>query len=166
MDIFIEGIIDNAVFVILFGVFVLLAIISLSKYTLFGEGSPSLWDKRVRNIPYASVFLSIGIIGTFWGIYEGLLEFDTNNINESVPSLLDGLKTSFFTSIVGLILALIYKICFSIFTTSITEEKNVVEGVKKSLETLNESIKSLDGSVVSCKNEFSKMLNDFDSKDK
>lgn len=54
-----------------------------------------------------SVFATIGILGTFLGIYFGLKEFDVKNINESIPNLLEGLKTAFLTSIVGVSLSMI-----------------------------------------------------------
>lgn len=43
-----------------------------------------------------------GILGTFIGIVIGLLHFDTGNIDQSVPQLLDGLRFAFFTSITGM----------------------------------------------------------------
>ncbi len=55
---------------------------------------------------FKSLIMSIGILGTFAGIFVGLLGFDTNNILDSVPTLLDGLKTAFYTSIVGMGLAI------------------------------------------------------------
>mgnify|MGYP001267187967 FL=1 len=55
-----------------------------------------------------SIFTTIGIFGTFVGIIIGLLNFDVNNITDSIPILLEGLKTAFFTSILGVILSLIY----------------------------------------------------------
>lgn len=51
----------------------------------------------------------IGVIGTFCGITMGLFMFDTNNIEASVPSLLDGLKTAFITSITGMACAVLLK---------------------------------------------------------
>ena len=55
---------------------------------------------------------SLGILGTFLGIVIGLIKFDTNNIDQSIPYLLEGLKTAFLTSIIGMI----GTICFKIFT--------------------------------------------------
>lgn len=47
---------------------------------------------------------ALGILGTFTGIIIGLLNFDTESIDTSIPVLLDGLKTAFITSIVGMFL--------------------------------------------------------------
>jgi hypothetical protein len=48
------------------------------------------------------------------GIALGLLHFDTTNIQDSVPSLLDGIKTSFWASIAGIVGALTIKARFQI----------------------------------------------------
>jgi len=55
---------------------------------------------------YKSIIISIGVLGTFLGIFLGLMEFDTTNIKESVPILLEGLKTAFITSIVGMAISI------------------------------------------------------------
>lgn len=43
-----------------------------------------------------------GVLGTFLGITLGLLFFDTNDLTTSIPLLLNGLKTAFFTSLAGM----------------------------------------------------------------
>jgi hypothetical protein len=60
-------------------------------------------DASVHQLP--SILVAIGILGTFTGIFIGLLNFDVNQIDTSLPHLLSGLKTAFFTSILGLILS-------------------------------------------------------------
>jgi DNA anti-recombination protein RmuC len=52
---------------------------------------------------------SLGILGTFIGIFIGLYRFDVNNISDSIPLLLGGLRTAFLTSIVGLLTSLSLK---------------------------------------------------------
>ena len=58
----------------------------------------------------ASAMTSIGILGTFSGIFIGLLDFDVANISQSVDELLNGLKIAFGSSILGLAGALIFRI--------------------------------------------------------
>lgn len=48
-----------------------------------------------------------GILGTFIGIVLALQGLDTKNITESIPNLLSGLKTAFWTSIFGAFFAII-----------------------------------------------------------
>lgn len=50
---------------------------------------------------------TIGMFGTFLGIFLGLMDFDTVNIENSLPVLLDGLKIAFLTSIAGLVFSII-----------------------------------------------------------
>ncbi len=54
-----------------------------------------------------SIIVSLGILGTFIGILIGLLGFDSSSVSDSVPKLLEGLKTAFITSIFGMFLAIL-----------------------------------------------------------
>ena len=57
-----------------------------------------------RIIEYFPTLVStLGVLGTFWGITKGLMAFDTSDLDQSIPGLLDGLKTAFFTSLTGMI---------------------------------------------------------------
>lgn len=63
-------------------------------------------EKLVANrriVEYFPTLVStLGVLGTFWGITKGLMVFDTSNLDQSIPGLLDGLKTAFFTSLAGM----------------------------------------------------------------
>ena len=64
-----------------------------------------LWFRKIRHQQVnaiASIVTVIGVLGTFAGIAWGLLNFDTQNIEASVPLLLEGLKFAFLTSIMGI----------------------------------------------------------------
>lgn len=60
-----------------------------------------------------SQIVSVGVLGTFVGIFIGLQAFNPDDIINSVNEILVGLKTAFFTSIVGMsvstILSLVQK---------------------------------------------------------
>ena len=49
-----------------------------------------------------SLISTFGVLGTFAGITLGLYYFNTGDLKESIPLLLDGLKTAFFTSLAGM----------------------------------------------------------------
>ena len=49
-----------------------------------------------------SQIVSVGVLGTFVGIFIGLQGFNPADIINSVNEILVGLKTAFFTSIVGM----------------------------------------------------------------
>lgn len=76
-------------------------IIFISAWALLTIGAPMYF--RSRGAQEGQMLATgFGILGTFIGIVVGLLNFDTGNIDASVPQLLDGLKFAFFTSIVGM----------------------------------------------------------------
>jgi len=49
-----------------------------------------------------SQIISLGVLGTFIGIYIGLQDFNPNDMKNGINGILVGLKTAFFTSIVGM----------------------------------------------------------------
>lgn len=56
--------------------------------------------KWLEQLP--SVISTLGVLGTFLGITRGLVSFDTATLDTSIPILLEGLKTAFFTSLLGM----------------------------------------------------------------
>ena len=56
--------------------------------------------KWIDQLP--SIISTLGVLGTFLGITRGLMSFDTATLDQSIPVLLDGLKTAFFTSLLGM----------------------------------------------------------------
>lgn len=67
-------------------------------------------DKAQRYARFTpSLLVSIGIFGTFLGIFFALVDFNVNRVDESIPELLSGLKVAFGTSIVGLFLSLLFR---------------------------------------------------------
>lgn len=69
-----------------------------------------VWDFKTFGEPmhkdFKAIIMSTGVLGTFVGIFVGLMGFDTLALQDSVPLLLNGLKTAFYTSIVGMGLAI------------------------------------------------------------
>ena len=59
---------------------------------------------------FKSQIVSVGVLGTFVGIFIGLQGFNPEDIMNSVNKILAGLKTAFFTSIVGMTVATILSI--------------------------------------------------------
>jgi hypothetical protein len=62
-----------------------------------------------------SIFTTAGIFFTFLGIAEGLYVFNPEKIDASIPALLDGLKTAFIASVVGVGAALSIKLRYAVF---------------------------------------------------
>ena len=114
-------------------------------------------DPVVILIPGAVI--SLGIFGTFLGIFLGLREFNTDDINASIPSLLDGLKTAFVTSLFGMSASLILKWQFSLFdksdATSGTEAQSddpveLLAKVVEGMTTLNNTVTGIGDMVYKC----------------
>lgn len=81
-------------------------IIVITAMTAYFHG-PVYSLRTVNAAP--SILTSVGIFGTFFGIALGLANFDANNVEASVPQLIEGLKTAFWSSIAGLLGAMTIK---------------------------------------------------------
>ncbi|WP_309244020.1 hypothetical protein [Caballeronia sp. EK] len=55
------------------------------------------------------ILTTVGISGCFLGIAMALLKFDPTNVSDSVPQLLDGVKTAFWASVCGVLGSLILR---------------------------------------------------------
>jgi len=65
---------------------------------------------QITKKDFKSQIVSVGVLGTFVGIFIGLQGFNPEDIINSVNDILSGLKTAFFTSIVGMSVALLLSI--------------------------------------------------------
>lgn len=82
-------------------VIILAAVIGYFTINYWKDNDKLLANRKiVEFIP--TLVSTLGVFGTFLGITVGLMAFDTTNLNESIPVLLDGLKTAFWTSLVGM----------------------------------------------------------------
>jgi len=109
--------------------------------------TPIFAKKILNKNELIGLVTTLGILGTFAGIVWGLLNFDVTNIYGSVPQLLEGLKTAFFTSIAGMIGGIIIKLfprVYGIKQKADERELTAVESMAFSLkrieETQNESL--------------------------
>lgn len=63
----------------------------------------SLSENRQTIESYPGLSTTWGVLGTFFGITIGLVFFDPKDLDKSIPILLGGLSTAFFTSLCGMI---------------------------------------------------------------
>lgn len=111
--------------------------------------TPYWFRNRFSKNQLSNLSLTLGITGTFVGIFLGLLDFDTINIESSVPSLLDGLKIAFVTSITGLVISIIVKIFPEFWKLpKIVSDDNVEKELLSSLIEMNNSTKSFKNSII------------------
>jgi len=86
---------------IILGIFVLVLFFPKTYYgKLFSSGA-------------TTVLPSIGILGTFVGVFIALLNFDANNMEGSMTLIIGGLKVAFVTSIFGLLTGIVVKLAQS-----------------------------------------------------
>lgn len=82
---------------------ILFAILCSVGYIFYLYRNGKLGSSR-RTTEYLPTLVStLGVLGTFLGITIGLVAFNTGNLDESIPELLNGLKTAFFTSLLGMV---------------------------------------------------------------
>ncbi|WP_428239847.1 hypothetical protein [Gynuella sp.] len=128
---------------------VLLGLITL--LTVYFHG-PVFSIHTAHNAP--SILTSLGIFGTFVGVAIGLMDFNTDNIQASVPALIDGLKTAFWTSIAGIFGALTIKFRFALHMirkgNQVSRSGATLEDVVNEVRHLGQSISGeADDSLVS-----------------
>lgn len=101
---------ENSSLVTIISVIVILCFFALYLIRLLiAKGdNQKLKNNRISFESKAAVLSTLGVLGTFLGITWGLMGFDADNLDNSIPILLGGLKTAFFTSLAGMICSLVY----------------------------------------------------------
>lgn len=89
---------------------------------------------------FPSLVSTLGVLGTFWGITKGLMAFDTTDLDRSIPDLLDGLKTAFFTSLAGMVGSMI----LSAFISRKQDEKDGgVSDINQAAGEITKAVKAM-----------------------
>ncbi len=89
-----------------------------------------------RGRSFKNEIVSLGILGTFIGIAIGLYHFDVTNIKESMPQLLEGLKTAFVTSGMGIF----FSILLSIFKPQATKKEEIIYALEEVVKDFNKNL--------------------------
>lgn len=87
--------------------FIILCAAGAFIYIYVQSKKDKLFEHRgvVEMLP--SLISTLGVLGTFLGITLSLYYFDTNDLTTSIPILLNGMKTAFFTSLAGMVGSLV-----------------------------------------------------------
>lgn len=162
---------DTTEITIIVGVIVIVFLFSILTY--FSTDAEKA-QRYARFTP--SLLVSIGIFGTFLGIFFALVDFNVNRVDESIPELLSGLKVAFGTSIVGLFLSLTFRavILYKPKKIKSTEEADVKDlllkmtEVKDAISADNESsvitqLQKLRSETIDSLKEMQKSFSDFAS---
>ena len=117
-------------------------------------------DTELSNIP--NFLISLGIFGTFLGIFLGLLNFNPNEIGKSVPGLIGGMKLAFASSVVGLFFALLIK--WKILKNSkIKDDKELTDTEVLNIENIFKAILSIQSSLLNADGPYINQFNKFQS---
>ena len=104
-------------------------LISTSIIMFFIIGA--FWDKRKASL--INILPALGICGTFIGIVYSLWFIDTNDIQNSIPLLLDGMKIAFLTSILGMGSSIIIKILLE-YESPQTEDSETAANISELIQ--------------------------------
>ena len=124
-----------------------LGILAIWAYIFFYRFTPL----TIAHAP--TVLTTLGIFGTFVGIAWGLSGFNVNSVQESIPILLDGLKTSFWASVVGVGGAVSIKMKHLIIVSfkedkTATDYDATIDDVASLLRALNNSLRQSEQTTV------------------
>ena len=103
------------------GIGIILIVAIWAAFYIYKRNSENNNEHLFDFIPH--LFPTLGILFTFLGIAIGLWNFDSNDIEKSIPELMNGLKTAFLVSIFGVALLVLFS-----FWTNI-KRKRLEEGV-------------------------------------
>ena len=112
-----------------------------------------LKHKRVADY-FPTIISTLGVLFTFAGITIGLIHFDPNDLTKSIPELLSGLKTAFFTSLLGMIGSIILSsIINKLFDDKGSSDSEVaaariVNAVENMSKTSNQTVLALRNDVI------------------
>lgn len=106
---------------------------------------PSFSLQTVRTAP--SILTSFGIFGTFLGIAFGLMQFDSADIEASVPVMIDGLGVAVWSSVTGILGALSIRLRAALQsirqTGKETNAQATVTDLNNAIVALNENLGEL-----------------------
>lgn len=143
--------------------FVVLAFIWALAYFFVKKRNDELIQKRrwIEGLP--TLMSSLGVLGTFAGITMGLINFDPQDLDASIPLLLSGLKTAFFTSLTGMIGSIILS---KLVSSGFDQKDSGVSDINQAAGLITQSISKMEKSSDQKLDEMSKRLEKFtDSQD-
>lgn len=96
---------------------------------------------------FPSIVSTLGVLGTFLGITIGLAGFDVNDLTRSIPILLGGLKTAFYTSLGGMLGSLILRHCCT--DIKFDKEDGGVSSTDAAIRELGKGVREMSTTLVS-----------------
>jgi hypothetical protein len=119
--------------------------VSIVIILLLAIGLHSRWNRRVAAAGPA-LLTTVGIFFCFAGITWGLVDFAPEDLKDSVPHLLQGIRTSFWASVFGIGCALTIKLRLLLFGEPALATSGVSAGA--TIDDLVAQLRQLDRSVA------------------
>ena len=128
------------------------------------NSSDKFWQSFSANAP--AYLTSLGIFFTFVGIFIALLAFNVEDINRSIPRLLEGLQVAFLSSVAGIGGSVIYRVIRPIRQNAIEADEVSAGEILNELINLNKGSESIKDALVgegdaSLSTQMGKLRNDF-----
>lgn len=103
---------------------------------LFLVDLTSSFTRRHRD--FRSIIVSVGVLGTFVGVFIGLQGFESADIRGSVPRLLEGMKIAFLTSVVGMGLSVLLSILQKFRSVNADDDVDALNQISSKLDMLED----------------------------
>lgn len=120
-----------------------------------------LKDNRISFESRAATLSTLGVLGTFFGITWGLMGFNADDLDNSIPILLGGLKTAFFTSLAGMVCSLVYNAIlnhiYDVFEASLPSSQDesvakICDAITKMSESSTNAIETIKTQLTTAQN--------------
>lgn len=133
----------------------------LVRLLMLRNNNQKLKENRISLESRAATLSTLGVLGTFFGITWGLMGFNADDLDNSIPILLGGLKTAFFTSLAGMICSLVYNAVlnhiYDIFEASYPGTQD--ESVAKICEAITQMSQTSTAAIETIKNQLTTSQN-------
>lgn len=143
--------------VVIIAVFVLY----LTRLLMAKGDNQKLKDNRITFESRAATLSTLGVLGTFFGITWGLMGFNADDLDSSIPILLGGLKTAFFTSLAGMVSSLVYNAIlnhiYDVFEASLPSSQDesvakICDAITQMSESSTNAIETIKAQLISAQN--------------
>ena len=127
---------------------IIIAVVFAASFLFTKNAKEETLLKHKRTIDaFPTIVSTLGVIGTFLGITIGLAGFEVNDLTHSIPILLGGLKTAFYTSLCGMIGSLILRhLCTDI---KFDKEDGGISSTDNAIKELSKSVRDMSTTLAS-----------------
>src|SRR5690554_961831 len=159
----IELLIAGIIFLIAFS-FAISYFLRFKSCQLSQEKNTTFWNNKYIFETIPSVFPTLGIFCTALGITIGIWNFDTADIEGSMPELLNGLRVAFFATMLGILGLIAFQKWGAIISNNIENNPNLPKEESNELGALNTLINKIEDLQNSNTTKFQQFSKKFDDK--